>query len=334
MTGSERKWIHQLAGGLAYQHVFDINILRNFTTDGYYSHSWSRDLGEKQEIFPLNSEEEVIFDIKRGIAGANAWGLGSGIHLGIFSQTTLGLKLNYDHVAYDNSYSKDVTKAGIGGTITLNQLFPQNISLSLLSGFRKPFNYYSGALNWSPKRMPGFTVGVFGDHTAGKHHLASSYDLGVSLSYAFGPKPSSKNSDDVKPKDSCKSLVGSWLVEPAVYMPQVLAIADQSVVGINGAEGGQICLELIAEGPSTLVVPIPGGFVLNSCFTVDITSDPLSSVTFEFFDGSGTSLFRSGRETPGTYCISDFGVNPEEVRTLTFENSSQVFRFTGIICSQ
>ena len=329
ISGSERRWIHQLAGGLAYQHVFDINILKDFIADGYYSHSWSRDLGEKQATAFILGGEEAIFEIKHRIAGADAWGLGSGVDLQIFSMTSLGLKLNYDHVDYDTNYSKDLTKAGVGGTVSLTQMFPQNIALSLLAGFRKPFNYYSGSLSWSPKQVSGLSVGVFGDHTAGKHRLASSYDLGVSLSYAFGPKGGYAKKGKERAPEHCNSLVGGWLVQPAVYMPQVLAVADQKVTGN--------CFTLFVEGPSILTILIPNGFAIQSSFTITepFETSP-TSVTYILYDANGNELFNSGRAGLGPTNSMTFpippGIDPASISRITLENTSQYFQFSCVVC--
>lgn len=230
LAGSERQWIHQLAGGLAYQHVFNVSILKNLEFGGYYSHAWDHTFSSKCVSEPTVLGTVNFQDCRR-IAGANAWGGNSGVGLQLFSKTLLGLQGNFDHVSYNNKFSKNLTKSGFGGTTFLEQGLFYNINLNLLAAFRKPFNYYSGSLNWSPSQVKGLSVGIFGKHIAGKHRLASSYDLGVSLSYAFGPKQKTVDNGGKKVSVAdCNSLVGAWIVQPAVYMPQVLAIADEKLV--------------------------------------------------------------------------------------------------------
>lgn len=157
---------------------------------------------------------------------------------------------------------------------------------------------------------------------------------GGSISYAFGPK-SSSSSEEKRPRpEPCNSLVGDWLTQPAVRLPQVLAISDQSIIGIDGTVpiSDEIpCFELFAEGDSLLTVVIPAGLAIQSTFTVIEPNNPTASVTIRMFDESGILLFNSGRALQGTYPIPA-GINPADVRTLTFENGGEFFQFTAIIC--
>ncbi|WP_420421498.1 hypothetical protein [Simkania sp.] len=329
LTSSERKWVHQLAGGLAYQHVFNVSILKDLEVGGYYSHSWDRTLENKCVTEPSELGTVSFRDCRR-IAGADAWGLNGGIGLQIFSKTILGLQGNYDHVDYNTKYSPDLTKAGFGGTISLFQSLFYNIDLNLQAAFRKPFNFYSGSLNWSPPQVKGLTVGVFGDHTAGKHRLPSSYDFGISLSYAFGPKQKTVTQDGKKVRiPDCSSLVGAWLVQPAVTMPQVLVISDEKL--------SSNCQTLVAQAPDIVTLNIPEGCCVTTFNVTDeVTANPniTAGITIVYADGSQDGPTREplGPNNSRTFTIPA-DRDPCSVRSITAENTTQVFRITAVCCS-
>ncbi|WP_316357188.1 hypothetical protein [Candidatus Neptunichlamydia sp. REUL1] len=229
-TGSQKKWVHQASGGIGIKHVFEKEMsslfVKSCQLDGYYSHSWSRKLSKN----PLDPYK--IFVNHRRIAGANAWGGKGGADLQFKRfRTVVGLDVSYDHVKYDIKNGCHLSKSGIGGGISLLHPFSDTFDLRTKASFRKPFNNYSGELNWKPKSFPGLTAGFFGGYTAGKYCLASSYDIGIRLSYVFKSKktePSHETNSGLgylAPKNYLKT----WLQEPVVKMAQVLAISDEKL---------------------------------------------------------------------------------------------------------
>ncbi len=237
-TGSQKKWIHQASGGIGFKHVFEKDatplFVKSCQLDGYYSYSWSRNLAKKNIGLYKNCTNH------RRIAGANIWGGSGGTDLQFKKfKTVLGLTVNYDNVKYDIKNSYQVSKSGFGGSISLLHPFAEDFDLKVQASFRKPFNNYSGEFNWNSKKAPGLVAGVFGGYTSGKHCLASSYDIGVKLSYLFGVKktgPShSKNSGPAC--SISKNYLKMWMHGPSIKMPQIFAISDEK----------NICKKLIED---------------------------------------------------------------------------------------
>src|SRR5262249_21898311 len=117
---------------------------------------------------------------------------------------------------------------------------------SIKAEIRRPFNYFEGLINWhAPKDWRGFTLGLFGSHTQGKSHLPNNTQAGVQISYLIGFKNPSKDfprSDQltrtcIHPATPFNSALVSWVSTPAVYMPEVLAIADQRKKGACVSSG-------------------------------------------------------------------------------------------------
>ncbi|WP_316356528.1 hypothetical protein [Candidatus Neptunichlamydia sp. REUL1] len=229
-TGSQKKWVHQASGGIGIKHVFEKEMsslfVKSCQLDGYYSHSWSRKLSKN----PLDPYKISVNH--RRIAGANAWGGKGGADLQFKKfRTVVGLDVSYDHVKYDIKNGCHLSKSGIGGGISLLHPFSDTFDLRTKASFRKPFNNYSGELNWKPKSFPGLTAGFFGGYTAGKYCLASSYDIGIRLSYVFKSKKT-EPSHETNSGLSClapKNYLKTWLQEPVVKMAQVLAISDEKL---------------------------------------------------------------------------------------------------------
>ncbi|MCB1067773.1 MAG: hypothetical protein KDK56_06270 [Simkania sp.] len=253
-TGSEKKWVHQVAGGVGFKHVFEqedsMLFLKSCQLDGYYAHSWGRNLGEKH--IPPNK----ICINKRKIAGSDSWGGSGGVDLQFRKiRSILGLEANYDYLKYNTKNSHHFSKSGIGGGISLLHPFSDTLDLKAKASFRKPFNNYSGEFNWKPKSVPGLTVGLFGGYTAGKHRLASSYDIGIKLSYLFGLSriSSQNNKNSMLDCSASKNYLKRWLQEPTIKMPQVLAISDEKISckiiseeeeeSCNGVISGSLILE-------------------------------------------------------------------------------------------
>ena len=240
-TGAERKWVHQVAGGVGFKHVLEqensMLFLKSCQLDGYYAHSWGRNLEEKR-ILP-----NKICINKRKIAGSDSWGGSGGVDLQFRKfRSILGLEANYDYVKYNTKNSHHFSKSGIGGGISLLHPFSDTFDLKAKASFRKPFNNYSGEFNWKPKSISALTAGLFGGYTAGKHRLASSYDIGIKISYLFGMNkmPSQKVENSMLDCSSSKNYIKRWLQDPTIKMPQVLAISDEK----------NICTEFIEESIS------------------------------------------------------------------------------------
>lgn len=217
--GKAERWVRQFAAGAAYLHKICNPYFSGFEFSGYYSYSPSHQL-------------RTTTCSNRHIAGANAYGCSLQAIITPWPTTFLKIDGDYDAVCYHRKYRSHRHITGFGGGVNLYQHLFCNFGLDLNAEFRRPFNYYRAALNWSDPCYPGWTVGVFGSHTRGKSKLPSTTMAGLEINYAFGEVASTtyaNSCSNFNVKDECcvSPELKAWVSRPAVYMPEVLAIANE-----------------------------------------------------------------------------------------------------------
>ena len=124
--------------------------------------------------------------------------------------------------------------------MTFNQIVTQDVSFGLLAGFRQPFNNYGADVKFA--NVPYFgrwVLGLDGDYVSGKNTLPNTWNVGLSANYAFDnrvePAPVYKDAGNFKDrgyKDQMQPVKDDlipYTADPAVYMPQVLAVPDERV---------------------------------------------------------------------------------------------------------
>ena len=232
-SGKVETWRNQSAVGGAYQRQFNTQWIDNAEVQGYYSVAPSHDLHRKKC-------PEFCGTLRRQIAGSHAGGGLFGLTFIPWQSGLLQLRANYDHVVYQRKYHSNLHVSGFGGTANWFQKLGCYVDFAVKAEIRRPFNYFEGLINWhAPKDWRGFSLGLFGSHTHGKSHLPNNTSAGIQLSYLLGFKnPSNElpRSDQltktcIHPATPFNSALVSWVSTPAVYMPEVLAIADQRKKG-------------------------------------------------------------------------------------------------------
>jgi hypothetical protein len=228
-SGKEHRWVYQGAAGAAYEYRFDMRWLSNASLAGFYSHAPNRTL--KSVSCPTD-----CIDLKRRIAGSDAGGGSLDLTFIPWRSGTISLAGNYDHVVYHRKYQDSLHVSGFGGGVDWTQKLGCNFDFDFKGEFRRPFNYFEGAINWHSTKWLGLTLGLFGSHTEGKYRLPNNNTAGVQLGYLIGYKKHHKQPSCSHPGTSLDSALESWVSIPAVYMPEVLAIADQKKVPVSGCE--------------------------------------------------------------------------------------------------
>lgn len=228
-SGDADAWVQQLALGLAYQHdFFAYRFSPQLDVSGYFSHASSRTLGTVQGQF-VNAGVPFVFLDPRRIAGSNAFGITPGVSASFWAQGRIGLDINYDNVFYSQQNTTPNHDAqGLGATIFLKQNLTNNLDLDLAAGMRQPYNDYSFILNWSHVPFHGdWTLGFFGDYITGKNTLPSTWDIGLNANYLLDRRTVATpiNYKNEQPLPHSDNLL-AWTADPAVYMPQVLAVSD------------------------------------------------------------------------------------------------------------
>lgn len=241
-SGNTDQWVSQESISAAYLYEFlgyDYNPAVG--ANAYLSHAPSDNLSTVHGTFTNSAGNRQTFADLRRIAGSNAGGISPMVSVDPWLGGRIGLELNYDNVRYDTTNGPGKNATGFGGTIKLNQAITEDVAFGASAAVRQPFNNYAANLSWSnvPYLSSRWTLGIDGDYTAGKESLPNTYDAGVFVNYALDQRcpivvRSLKDDakDDLKGETTLRPInddLLAWTAEPAVYLPQVLAVTDEEV---------------------------------------------------------------------------------------------------------
>lgn len=308
-SGNTDQWVHQGAIGAAYQYDLADNQYRpQLDISAYGSHAPSKNLSTVTGTYMNASGTTVPFANARRIAGSNGGGAAPGLAMMPWEGGRLSVAANYDHVRYDTKYlAEDENAYGWGGTATLDQALTDSIGIGLSAAVRKPFNNYAANISWSDVPFMGsWTLALYGEYNAGKTELPDTYNVGLSADY-FLDRRSEAVPANLKGERNLKGEVPmtrpvsdnllAWTADPAVYMPQVLAIADSS-------------FQIQCSGPIKYIGPT------NPATLPPFDGFPESPFTFNFGPlFKGTPILYSlhvtvSPSTPEGH-PSDFSINPQ-----------------------
>jgi hypothetical protein len=320
----EHHWVHQWAVGGKYQYLFiedcGCDWLKSFEFSGYYSKANSKDLAADTDLSSTGT-------FSRRIAGARSWGVEAGTTLHTsWNNGVLLLAIDYDNVEYKrrrhggdgsgsgSGHHHDKTVSGVGGTVGLRQPLWYDVVLDFKYQYKRAYDYIEAMLDWRSNLECGdLDIGVFANHTFGKDRLPSSTTVGIELGFNFGVD-NLFDSCCYDPRQSdccvmdCNDLT-AWVSEPAVYIPQVLAILREAPCDPPVLTNGPILTQFFAEGPininlndyfsspdgneiSYVVTGLPTGVTVNRhgviSGTVSVANAGTSTVTVTATDGCGT----------------------------------------------
>ena len=259
-TGNVKHWVDQIAVGLAYEFVPIIPHIASVEFAGYYSHAPNHHLSSVIRQSTVNNIP-VTTTNERRIAGSDAGGGSATLHLNLWKGDHIGLALNYDNVDYHTRFSHHEHPHGFGGTGTIMQYFGRHFRADFSGAYRQPFDSYRVGADWvHPGLSNEITVGVFGSYVDGKHRLPDTSLVGVNLTYTLGGTP--KTAPGGNPHTPIN--LRSWINKPAVYMPQVLTIADERTTEATKS----LCEPLIIKAviPDNLDVTGPVTIQLGNFF--------------------------------------------------------------------
>ncbi len=305
-SGNSREWVKQGSIGAHYQYdLYQYRYLPQFNLKGGYSHAPSKDLTTVAGSYvnALGLVQNYVND--RRIAGSDAGYISPGLSIEPWQAGRIGAELNYDDVQYDRIYLVNQHAVGFGGTANFIQKLGANTQLGMSAGFRAPFNAYQANIAYTLPSRPDWTLGVDANYVEGKHYLPNTYNVGLSVSYAAQEVPV-VNYLEKEPSIRPLSGLANWVAEPAIYLPQVLAIPDERVFILITPPPPPACLLPTSIGIPTLnitgddVYDISPFFNSTTPLTYSITVSPgaLSTVTINATTGLITiSNTPSGDET-------------------------------------
>lgn len=285
LTQHNLQWIQQGALGADYVVDFTTLLLRSFEINAYVAHAPSKSLGSVTGSTTANFITNNWINHRR-IAGSNAGGASTGLDFSFWRDSVVGFALNWDDVNYDIKYFGHDHVNGLGGTAHIEQRFGEHARFYALASIRKPFNTYKGTISWDNFIYHGrWSTGIFGEYTSGKYNLPNNYNIGLSLNYfadCFVNVPNNLKDEVIDVKNEGITAAPNdprfldWVTDPAVYMPQVLAVADQNVTALC-PQGGVFVFGILSDvfllGPgATTTIATAQLFVGNNLrFSVSFT---------------------------------------------------------------
>lgn len=269
-SGVTRQWVSQGAVGLDYQYLINKGIISDVDVGGYYSHAPSQNLSPVTSSYTINNSTYQYTNLRR-IAGSNAQGSNVGTDLNLWPGANVNVKVDYDRVIYDTIYQPSRNAIGLGAETTLSQNIVDNFKTDLTASVRQPFNYYKADLVWAKNYSNSeLNVGVYGSYTHGKNALPNTAQAGLMLSYKENDSKAAKSAS-TSGNDATNRLE-AWTLQPAVRMPQVLAVADQRV---------------IQPSSSTCGVTFIGPDIPNQNLPTDVAIAPINGA--DYFRNTGNS---------------------------------------------
>jgi hypothetical protein len=304
-SGDISQRVHQDAYGIRFQQLFEQPLLQAINFGGYYARAADKDLSPV--IFTSNGSNcDGLVGLScinyRRIAGATSSGLDAGTELLITPSTLLSGNLYYDKVYYHTALTGDSShdSDGLGGSLGLKQLLGDSLKLWGEASLRKVYNNYEGGLSWLPvaKRW-GIELSLTGQYLVS--HNTTPNNNSVSLQVKWSPDGSTGYDKRFEWGNKHLPGIAQWIQTPAVYMKQVLAIAEQithvlaptitninpnsgpfeggnvvTITGINFVSGvqvffaGQLATAISVLSSTMLTVVVPGVTPSATPLVVDV----------------------------------------------------------------
>ncbi|MCW8398412.1 IPT/TIG domain-containing protein [Legionella sp. PATHC038] len=339
-SGNIDQRIHQDAYGLRVQHQFEQPFLQALNLGGYFAQAANKNLSP--QIFISNgsncagNQAGLTCINYRYIAGASSSGMDFGAEILLTPSTLIEGTLYYDQVRY-NTRMTDFSpndRYGLGGAIKINQLLSKHFKFFGEASLREIYDNYQGGISWlSPIRNSGIELSLFGQHLVSHNTTPDNNSVSLKISWLPESKKLYENHFEWGNKQAIE--VGQWVKTPAIYMEQVLAVAEQvtrllapaiqsivlnhgpfsggNIVTITGSNftegmlvfiGGQLATAITILSNTTLTATVPAA---QSTSTTTLTVD----VVVENPDGQKAAL-RNGYTYTRNPVPTITGLNPNQ----------------------
>ncbi len=290
-SGDINQRVGQGAYGFDFQHRMNQKVVRDFSLGGY----WAKAPNVALDTLNFIGDDGLEYENQRNLAGATSVGMDVGSRFKVAPSTLLDATLYYDSVKYNTEFTESSTydSQGIGGGLSVSQLINDHAKVSVNAEAREIYDSYGVSLDYAPSftKDLGMSFSVFAQHLISSNETPDSNTLGLQMNLL------GDNSGKVEYKLDDQGILGDlveWVKTPAVYMEQVMIIAEQittltaprlgsitpnsgdlsggntvTIVGSNFAEGVQVLFGTLA-GTVTLVsitelsVVVPAGLATGA----------------------------------------------------------------------
>lgn len=231
-SGTTYQWIGQSAGGLSYQHILPNKWLNALSANVYYSRAQNKELSSEQVI-----QNGITYLDERNIVGATAEGLSLNATFLTSPRVRLTPSLSFDSVVYPNHYENhdDDSNKQFGGGLKWEQLITKQFKSEIDASARAYGNDILAKIDWAMPAGFGKRIewGVSAEHFTNKVSGPDNNQISLNFSYQWDGKSTNQTIgfSDFKPTDM--QDLTTWVATPAVYMPEVLAVADEEMLRLT-----------------------------------------------------------------------------------------------------
>ncbi|MCP3680676.1 MAG: hypothetical protein GY782_10680 [Gammaproteobacteria bacterium] len=201
--------------------MLNSNIVNDIFVRGHYSYANSKNLSPRD----YRDSNGLIYENFRRIAGGRNGSGGAGVDLFPLANTHILAAINYSDVTYDTKcIGSRHDESGIGGTVSMEQLFGQQFRVKLLAQRVVPLDEFQGGIYYQPASQLNF--GVVIERIIGGSGLPNDSRVTIDINYDFAMPKRQPNLASLRRQAIAPSL-RSWTAVPAIKMKQVLAVVDQ-----------------------------------------------------------------------------------------------------------
>lgn len=272
-SGDINERVGQNALGARYEYAINKGFWQNVDLGGYYAKAENKDLDPV--LMTLDGVDSINY---RRIAGGTSKSLDVSSDFDVTKYTAINGHVYYDQVTYDKIYDPENSSdaKGVGFSVGLNQLIGQHFIAGGDASIRKIYDTYSANISWLPPGLSklGFEISLLAEHLVPHNDTPHSNSIGLKVN--FSPYTiNAKNAYYQLPGKHTVDDLSIWTSKPAVYMQQVMAVADQKTV----------TMVPVIES----VNPNSGSFSGNNIIT--ITGKHFIGITGVSFGGVPANLF-------------------------------------------
>ncbi|MGB6976113.1 MAG: hypothetical protein WBE18_01455 [Gammaproteobacteria bacterium] len=227
---NDTQWQGQNAFGVTYQYLLDTQYVKAFNVSTYAATAENESF--YQTIFTQN--QQTFTDIPKS-NGANSYGATTGLALQFWPTGLIDVAANYDNVHYNPQYVPAPNNQGLGATVGFAQLITDRVQFSASASDHQAYNQFQAKLAWLTYTRPGrhLEVAALGSRIEGDIPTGSDNRLGLSLAYSWGGDPNGVAFVYSLPITNNAYDLSNWTAEPAVHLPDVLAVKDELITVNN-----------------------------------------------------------------------------------------------------
>lgn len=221
-----QQWVGQNDVGANYQYLVSNNPwLKSFAVSGYYVDAESENIQQLGFTTPQGNFIEM-----QRFTGATAGGGTIGMGVQPWTQARAEVDLNYDQVNYATVYQPAKNNAGLGATVTLQQIFSPHWKAAVLASDRQIYDEVGGGIYYLMNTRPGTRLewGLAATHLSSSNIIQSPDNrIILGATYSWGGNPCEERVTYAD--DDIDSLI-NWTMQPAVAMPALLVQQDEGII--------------------------------------------------------------------------------------------------------